>query len=226
MASCDCQCNSDRKRKTEEMEGDWLVGHAVLFLVIATIVGIAWQSPEGSTKLLYFFTVPNFTWLVLLVIILGFFGVSLLLSLASVVPPLRRRALDLVSANWYPIGFLGWFAFLMGWLPLVNDLPRDEWWFEVLLLGGVVLMILLPLRLLYRAFVRDILLGWLEGCAGWWGVSHREGSRRWRANRPTLGSAGTVGLLWRATAESYCGCPSWINIPTLPACLEPPTSED
>ena len=80
--------------KTElmEMKEDRLANTAIVAFLGSLLMGQAWGMWEGSqrtTKLLMF-TVPDYSGLVILSLMVGFFVLSLFLATASIVTPLQR----------------------------------------------------------------------------------------------------------------------------------------
>ena len=75
--------------------------------------------------------------------------------MASIAPPLRcwaLRAAHLVSPTLGIIlGFLVLAAFTVTWLGAIQELPRDQWWSQVLSWGGFAFFLFLIYRL-YRSF--------------------------------------------------------------------------
>ena len=133
-----------------ELRKDWLASNAVVAFVGALLLAQSWQMSEGTVKLLFMFTVPDYTGLVIFIIIAGLFILSLFLALAAVVPVswLKSWALSAVTHLSPTLGLLTWFSFTIGLISAVPDLPLDQWWSVFLILGGFVLW----LFLLYRIF--------------------------------------------------------------------------
>ena len=133
-----------------ELRKDWLVSNSLTAFVGALLLAQSWQMSEGTVKLLFIFTVHDFTWLVIFIVIAGLFILSLFLALAAVVPVsrLQSRALSAVTHLSPTLGLLTWFSFTIGLMSAIPDLPLDQWWSAFLILGGFVLW----LFLLYRMF--------------------------------------------------------------------------
>lgn len=133
-----------------ELSKDWLTSNAVVAFTGALLMGQSWKMSEGTVKLLFIFTVPDYTALVILIVIAGLFVLSMFSALAAAVPKpqLQQWAIDSNSRLLPVLGFLTWVAFSVGWASAVRDLPLDQWWAWFLIVGGFVLW----LFLLYRAF--------------------------------------------------------------------------
>ena len=132
-----------------ELRKDWLTSNAVVAFTGALLMGQSWKMSEGTVKLLFIFTVPDYTALVILIVIAGLFVLSMFSALAAVVPisHLQHWAIDSISQVSPVLGFLTWVAFFVGLASVAPDLPPDQWWSWFLIVGGFVLW----LFLLYRS---------------------------------------------------------------------------
>ena len=131
-----------------ELRKDWLASNAVVAFVGALLLAQSWQMSEGTVKLLFIFTVPDYTGLVIFIVIAGLFILSLFLALATVVPVsfLQCWAINLGKDLSQTLGYLSLFAFLVGFFSAIPDLPLDQWWSWFLIVGGFVLFIFLGYR--------------------------------------------------------------------------------
>ena len=138
-----------------ELRKDWLASNSLTAFVGALLLAQSWQMSEGSVKLLFMFTVPNYTGLVIFIIIAGLFILSLFLALSTAVPVrgLQCWAIKLGKDLSQILGFLTLLAFLVGFLSAIPDLPPDQWWSWFLIVGGFVLLIFLVYRMVTVAKV-------------------------------------------------------------------------
>ena len=129
-----------------KLKQELLASSAVIAFVGALLMAQAWQAPEGTVKLFFIFTVPDYTGLVIFGIIAFLFILAMFLALASFVPYLQRWADPAVEHLSPVLSFLGLVAFMIGLTSTVPDLPLNQWWAQCLVLGGFVLTIFLLLR--------------------------------------------------------------------------------
>ncbi len=126
------------KADLQEMKEDRLANFAVAAFLGSLLMGQAWgmwEGSEGTTELLMF-TVPDYSGLVILTCMSGFFVLSLFLAMASMVTPLQGWGLGatrLVAPIMLPIVL---FSFIFSWLSSTLELPNDQWWTPVLFIGG------------------------------------------------------------------------------------------
>ena len=144
------------KSELVEMMEDKLANTAIVAFLGSLLMGQAWGMWEGSqrtTKLLMF-TVPDYSGLVIFTLMVGLFGLSLYLAVASMVTPLQRWGL--VAARWVkpimlPILLT---SFVLSWLSSTLELPHDQWWSPVLFIGGFVMFIFVGFRSMLTSFFR------------------------------------------------------------------------
>ncbi len=105
-----------------------------------------WERSEGTVKLLWILTVPDYTRTVVLAFILGLFGLSLFLATASIVTPLESRGLRTIRAVWPVLQQLILVLFLLSWLSSYSELPHDQWWSPYLFWGGFGMFLLIGFR--------------------------------------------------------------------------------
>ena len=129
---------------------DWLASNAVIAFMGALLLGQSWQMSEGTVKLLFVFTVQDYTAFVILAIIAGLFVLSMFWALAAVVPVgwLHRWAICSVTGLSSLLGFFVLISFFLGLISAIPDLPLEQWWSWFLIVGGFVLFFVL----LYRQF--------------------------------------------------------------------------
>ena len=137
-----------KESQLAEMKQDRLADTAIVAFLGSLLMGQGWGMWEGSqrTTELLMFTVPDYSGLVILILMAGLFAFSLFLATASMVTPLQCRGL--AAARWakpimLPIVLV---YFILGWVPSARDLPHDQWWTPVLFVGGFVMFIFIGLR--------------------------------------------------------------------------------
>ena len=132
----------------EELKRDWLTNNALLAFVGALLMGERWQASPGTVKIFFTLTVPDYSEYVVLAIIAALFLLSIFLAVAVFFERVRRYAFRLRSFYLMVLNAFVWLAFTLSWLSLVPDLPWDQWWAPVLVLGGFLFsFVFIPLRL-------------------------------------------------------------------------------
>ena len=135
-----------------DLRKDWLTGNAVVAFVGALLTAQVWETwgpSEGTVKLFFVFTVPEYSGFVIFLFIAGLFLLSLFLAVAIIVTRLQRWAIS-IAADFSPVlGIFVWLAFLVSLLSAIPELPLDQWWSQFLIWGGLVLVLFL---LFYRLF--------------------------------------------------------------------------
>ena len=129
-----------------DLRKDWLTGNAVVAFVGALLTGQVWEMSEGTVKLLFIFTVPDYSGLVIFLFIAGLFFLSLSLALATIVKPLQRWAIPIAANASGVLALIVWIAFLLSLASAVPELPRDQWWSGFLIGGGLLLVLFLAYR--------------------------------------------------------------------------------
>ena len=76
---------------------------------------------------------------------------SFALAIASVVRPLRSRAIRASKPFSTLLALLIWVAFILSWLGAMVELAFDQWWSAVLFFGGFAFFLFLGYRLLRAA---------------------------------------------------------------------------
>ena len=138
----------------EQIKEEWLVGSAVVAFFGALLMAQAWEPSEAKNVIpILNVTAPTFPQAVILGLVALLAVSSFALALASAIPPLRSWAIRQVSPYSQPLEMLMWLAFLMSLLSGLSEIPRDEWWTEILALGGLGLWLFLSLRMVLRPLV-------------------------------------------------------------------------
>ena len=131
----------------EELERDWMTNNALLTFVGALLMGQVWQMSEGTFKIFFVFTVPNYSEFVVLAMICILFFMSIFLALAAFLQRVRRYAIRCRTSLSPILDTLVWVAFTLSWATAHSELPSDQWWSLGLLLGGVLFsFVFIPLR--------------------------------------------------------------------------------
>ena len=132
----------------KEMKEDRLANFAVTAFLGSLLMGQAWGMWEGSerTTNLLMFTVPDYSGLVILALLGGFFVLALFLTAASMVTPLQRWGLP-TTFSVAPIMLpIVWVSFTFSWLSSTLELPDDQWWTPVLFVGGFGMFLFIGFR--------------------------------------------------------------------------------
>ena len=131
---------------------DLLAGDSLVVFVGALLLGQYWQPSDGVLRLpIINVTVPNYTDSVLFAFLLGF---SAFLALASVIPKLRSWAFCQNMRFSVLLLLLTWAAFVIGFGSAAPNLPTDRLWSQALFVGGIAMMLFIPLRPLVSHLVR------------------------------------------------------------------------
>ena len=116
--------------------------------VAALLLGQVWQAPEGTSKLLFVFTVPDpSSFLIFAVMALLFFS-SVFLAIASIVSKFQNVASQLIGILSTILSLMSLLAFIVGFTSALSVMPREQWWSSFLVFGGFVFI----LFLFYRFF--------------------------------------------------------------------------
>ncbi|MCY3544962.1 MAG: hypothetical protein OXH22_13140 [Chloroflexi bacterium] len=135
---------------SSEYKEDWLFSNALVAFVGALMLTQQWQSSGGAISF-YFFEVPEFAGFAIFLIIAGFFALSLFLAVASVIPLIRNFALRIGKKMSFALDFVVWIGFVLSWAAAITDLPIDQWWAELLLWGGLALIVFMLVKMVLRA---------------------------------------------------------------------------
>ncbi len=135
---------------SKEYKEDWLFSNALVAFVGALMLTQQWQSSGGAISF-YFFEVPEFAGFAIFLIIAGFFVLSFFLAVASVIPLIRNLALRIGKKVSFALDFIVWIGFILSWAVAITDLPVDQWWAELLLWGGLALIVFMLVKMVLRA---------------------------------------------------------------------------
>ena len=83
-------------------------------------------------------------------IIAGFFALSFFLAVASVIPVLRNVALLTSKKVSFALDFVVWIGFILSWGSAITQLDLKLWWAELLLWGGLALIVFMLVRMVLR----------------------------------------------------------------------------
>ena len=140
------------ERRLSALKEDWLAGNAVVAFVGVLLTAQSWNLSDGVYELPFNVTIPVFHDALYLALGTFLFASSFALALASLVRPLRRRAIRAGRPFSVLMGLLIWVAFIVSWLGATAELPFDKWWSMVLFFGGFTFFLFLGYRLLRAAF--------------------------------------------------------------------------
>ena len=103
------------------------------------------------------FTVPDYSGLVIFTFMSGFFVLSFLLATASMVTPLLRWGL--IATRWAKPTMLPILSvsLILSWLSSTLELPDNQWWAPVLIIGGFEMFIFIGFRSKLTPFLRFLL---------------------------------------------------------------------
>ena len=147
------------KAELEEMKEDRLANFAVAAflgsLLMGQVLGM-WEGSQGTTKLLMF-TVPDYSGLVIFMFMSSFFFLSFFLVTASMVAPLQGWGL--IAISWAKPAMLPILSvsFILSWLSSTIELPDNQWWTPVLIIGGFAIFIFIGFRSMLTTFLRFML---------------------------------------------------------------------
>ena len=71
-------------------------------------------------------------------------------AVASVIPVLRNVALLIGKKVSFALDFVVWIGFLLSWASAITQLNRNLWWAEMLLWGGLALIVFMLVRMVLR----------------------------------------------------------------------------
>ena len=72
------------------------------------------------------------------------------LAVASVIPVLRNVALLIGKKVSFALDFVVWIGFLLSWASAITQLNLNLWWAELLLWGGLALIVFMLVRMVLR----------------------------------------------------------------------------
>ena len=140
------------ERRLSALKEDWLAGNAVVAFVGVLLTAQSWNLSDGVYELPFNVTIPVFHDAVYFALGTFLFASSFALALASLVRPLRSRAIRASRPSSALMGLLIWVAFIVSWLGATVELPFDKWWSMVLFFSGFTFFLFLGYRLLRAAF--------------------------------------------------------------------------
>ena len=139
------------ERRLSALEEDWLAGNAVVAFVGALLIAQSWKLSDGVYELPFNVMIPAFHDAVYLALGTFLFVSSFALAIASVVRPLRNRAIRASRPFSVLMGLLIWVAFILSWLGAMVELTFDQWCSAILFFGGFAFFLFLGYRLLRAA---------------------------------------------------------------------------
>ena len=134
---------------SREFKEEWLFSNALVAFVGALMLTQQWQVSGGAIRF-YFFEVPEIAGFAIFLIIAGFFVLSFFLAVASVIPLIRNVALLIGKKVSFALDFVVWIGFVLSWAAAITDLPVDQWWAEMLLWGGLALIVFMLVKMVLR----------------------------------------------------------------------------
>ena len=72
------------------------------------------------------------------------------LAVASVIPVLRNVALLIGKKVSFALDFVVWIGFILSWASAITQLNLNLWWAELLLWGGLALIVFMLVRMVLR----------------------------------------------------------------------------
>ncbi len=145
------------KSRLSALEEELLAGNATVAFVGALLWAQSWKPSDGIYELPFTnLTIPAFHDAVYLAIGTLLFVLSIAFAVASVMPPIRSRAIRASRPFSGLLASFVWIAFTLGLLGAMAELPSDRWWTTALFLGGLTLVIFLGYRLI-RAWYLSLL---------------------------------------------------------------------
>ena len=71
-------------------------------------------------------------------------------AVASVIPVLRNVALLIGKKVSFALDFVVWIGFILSWASAITQLNLNLWWAELLLWGGLALIVFMLVRMVLR----------------------------------------------------------------------------
>ena len=118
---------------------DWLTSNALVAFIGALLMGQSWSMSEGTIKLFFILTVPDYTSWVIVSIIAALCVLSMFFAVATLVPALQTLALKSGSYLSPSLSLLTWIAFTATLPSALIQLPLAQWWTIFLLVGAILL---------------------------------------------------------------------------------------
>ena len=133
-----------------EYKEEWLFSNALVAFVGALMLTQQWQVSEGAVTFLFILELPEAVGYAIFLAIAGFFALSFFLAVASVIPVLRNVALLIGKKVSFALDFVVWIGFILSWASAITQLSFDQWWAEMLLWGGLALIVFMLVRMVLR----------------------------------------------------------------------------
>lgn len=130
-----------------ELERAWMANNALVAFIGALLMGQQWQVSEGTYRQFWIFQVPDYPeWVVLGITAILVF-LSIFLALGAFSEWVRHWAFRWRRYYALILGILVWITFMLTWVPLISELPLDQWWILAFILGGFLFSIVfIPLQ--------------------------------------------------------------------------------
>ena len=133
-----------------EYKEEWLFSNALVAFVGALMLTQQWQVSEGAVTFLFILELPEAVGYAIFLVIAGFFALSFFLAVASVIPVLRNVALLIGKKVSFALDFVVWIGFILSWASAITQLNLNLWWAELLLWGGLALIVFMLVRMVLR----------------------------------------------------------------------------
>ena len=111
--------SSDEERFTK----DWLISNALTAFLGALMLE---RELNRLVLLVVEVTIPTYVWTTIFTVIAALFTLSIMLAVASLIPPLRRLAVSIGRRFSLILGILTLSSFILSWSSTVSTLPYDE----------------------------------------------------------------------------------------------------
>ena len=135
---------------SSEYKEEWLFSNALVAFVGALMLTQHWQVSEGAVTFFFILELPEVVGYAIFLIIAGFFALSFFLAVASVIPILRKVALLIGKKVSFALDFIVWIGFILSWASSISQLDLDQWWADLLLWGGLALIIFMLVKMVLR----------------------------------------------------------------------------
>ena len=138
------QGDAEKNANEERFTKDWLISNALTAFLGALMLE---RELNRLVLLVVEVTIPNYVWTTIFTVIAALFTLSIILAVASLIPPLRRAAVGIGRRFSLILGILTLSSFILSWSSTVSTLPYDDWWSLFVILGGLLLILLITLKL-------------------------------------------------------------------------------
>ena len=133
-----------------EYKEEWLFSNALVAFVGALMLTQQWQVSGVAVTFFFILELPEAVGYAIFLVIAGFFALSFFLAVASVIPVLRNVALLIGKKVSFALDFVVWIGFILSWASAITQLSLDQWWAEMLLWGGLALIVFMLVRMVLR----------------------------------------------------------------------------